>query len=210
MTTPLRERIAELEDELKQRDRRIADLKADLAKAEDLIVRQDGHVRSCIDEIDNWIQAFEMVQDEDGAWQWNGSFVQGDEWFKKYKDLQREWNKFVPDYNAIVTASPRNVGRPLEASDAQRQTVLKLHKDGMSLRGIAEETSLGLRTVRTIVDQRGRKDRTTRKYLERIKPDTARERQWIAKSRTRAALPKRIHAARKQGDELRQEAKGLK
>ena len=38
------------------------------------------------------------------------------------------WNRFVPDYNAIV--APRNVGRPLAASEAQVATVLKLHKAG--------------------------------------------------------------------------------
>jgi hypothetical protein len=35
--------------------------------------------------------------------------------------------------------------------------------------------------VRTIVDQGDRRDRTTRKYLERIKPDRERERAWLAK-----------------------------
>jgi hypothetical protein len=55
-----------------------------------------------------------------------------------------------------ATVRPRNVGRPLAASEAQCATVLKLHKAGTSLRAIAEETSLGLRTVRTIVDGRKR------------------------------------------------------
>jgi hypothetical protein len=46
------------------------------------------------------------------------------------------------------------------ASEAQ---VRKLHKGGMSLRGIVDETSLGLRTVRTIVEQSENRDRTSRK-----------------------------------------------
>jgi hypothetical protein len=37
----------------------------------------------------------------------------------------------------------------------------------------------------------------------------AREREWLAKARARAALPKKIHATRKMCDELRREAKGL-
>jgi hypothetical protein len=51
------------------------------------------------------------------------------------------------------------------------------------LRGIAEDTSLGLRTVRTVVNQRDGTDRTTIKRLERIDPDRARERRWQAKPR---------------------------
>jgi hypothetical protein len=77
----------------------------------------------------------------------------------------------------------------------------------MSLREIAEETNLGLQTVRTILDQHQRKDRTTTKYLERINPDRAAMKQWKAKKRMRDALPKRIHTLRQAGDELRKEAK---
>jgi hypothetical protein len=44
--------------------------------------------------------------------------------------------------------------------------------------------------VRTIVDQPDWRDRTSRKYLERIKPDVAAERTWLAKRRARNALPR--------------------
>ncbi len=53
-----------------------------------------------------------------------------------------------------------------------------MHKAGKSLREIAEETSLGLRTVRTIIAKGNGTDRTTIKHLERIAPDRARERAW--------------------------------
>jgi hypothetical protein len=46
--------------------------------------------------------------------------------------------------------------------------VLKLHRGGASLRAIAEETSLGLRTVRTIVEQKRGSDRTTKKHYGRL------------------------------------------
>jgi hypothetical protein len=69
--------------------------------------------------------------------------------------------------------------------------VLKLHKAGGSLRGIAEDTSLGLATVRTIVSQKNGTDRTTVKHLERIDPDRAAAARWRARKRTRDALPKR-------------------
>lgn len=45
--------------------------------------------------------------------------------------------------------------------------MLTLRSAGKSLRVIADETNLGLNTVRTIVDQANRRDRTTRKHLER-------------------------------------------
>ena len=107
----------------------------------------------------------------------------------------------------MVAPRRRNVGRPLAASDAQRQTVLKLRKAGQSLRAIAEETSLGLNTVRTIVDQR---DRTTIKHMERIRRDMGEERTWLSRKRTRDGLPRRINALQQQSTELQKEAKGLK
>jgi hypothetical protein len=63
------------------------------------------------------------------------------------------WNKLVPEYNAVV--APRDIGRPVAASDAQQTEVMVLHKAGKSLRWIAGATGLGLRTVRTIVDKAG-------------------------------------------------------
>jgi hypothetical protein len=204
----LRDRIAELEDELKQRDRRIRDLKADITKLEDLVTRQDEHVRDCADQIDRIIQGFDMVQGEDGAWVWRADFVNGNEWLYKYNALVKDWNRIIPDYNARV--APRNVGRPLAASEAQAARVRKLHKAGMSLRGIVEETNLGLRTVRTIIDRPDWRDRTSRKHLERIHPDKAAERSWLAKKQMRDALPKSITATRKTCEDLHAEAKGLK
>jgi hypothetical protein len=174
---------------------------------EDLVTRQAEHVQDCADQIDNWIQAFDMAQNEEGVWQWSNAYTGGKEWLGKYVDLVSDWNKFVGDYNATVR--PRNVGRPLAASEAQAQQVLKLHESGTSLRALADETSLGLRTIRTIIERRNKSDRTTRRYLERIKPDKERERAWLAKQRTRDALPQQIHATRKMCDELAKEAKGL-
>jgi Helix-turn-helix domain of resolvase len=72
---------------------------------------------------------------------------------------------FGQDFSCHTVVKPRNVGRPLAVSGAQAQQVLKMHKAGASLRGVAEETNLGLRTVRTIIEQGNRTERTTRKYL---------------------------------------------
>jgi hypothetical protein len=202
------DRIGELEDALKERDRRIAELRREVDEQRDLIARQDQHVRDASDMIESWIQAFAMERREDGTWMWKPSFVEGDEWFEKYAALLKDWNRLVPEFNAAILK--RNVGRPLAASDAQRADVLRRRKRGESLRAIADEMSLGLQTVRTIIDQGAGVDRTTHKHLERIDPDRARQRAWRAKSQSRKALPKKIAAWEKTADELRQEAKGLR
>jgi hypothetical protein len=79
----------------------------------------------------------------------------------------------------------------------------------MSLRAIAEETSLTLRTVRTIIGRAQGTDRTTMKHLARIDPDRARAASWKARKRTRDALPKQINESLKTGRELIKAAKGL-
>jgi lambda repressor-like predicted transcriptional regulator len=202
------DRIAELEDELKQRDTRIKELVADLDKAEALISQQRGWMEDRNALLDSWIEGFEMVQGEDGKWMWGPFIDRHNELVDKYNALVREWNWFADDYNAVVR--PRNVGRPLAASDAQRATVLALRKRGLSYRSIAEETNLGLRTVRTIVEQKEGRDRTTRKHLERIYPDRKRDAAWRARKRVRDGLPKRINETQKRGRELIQAAKGLR
>jgi hypothetical protein len=115
--------------------------------------------------------------------------------------------RFVGEYNATVRH--RNVGRPLAAGDGQIAAVLNLHKCGKSLRAIAEETNLGLSTVRTIIDQDGQRDRTTVKHLARIRRDMGEDWTWQSRKRTRTALPQRINAVLQQGAELSKEAKGL-
>ena len=78
----------------------------------------------------------------------------------------------------ILNAGLQDVGRPLAASDAQVATVLRLHKDGKSLRWIVDETSLSLRTVRTIVDRRNGTDRTTKARREKIEIDKFQRAHW--------------------------------
>ena len=109
-----------------------------------------------------------------------------------------------------VRLRTRNFGRPLQASDKQREDVLKLHREGMSLRDIAVEKNLGLRTVRTIVDKKDRKDRGTIQRLERIAgPDKLQAARERMEKKLRAALPKSITATREALVEAIKEAKGL-
>jgi hypothetical protein len=198
--------IADLEDELRQRDRRISELKGELESERDLTHQMTEQIQAYEDTIEAWKHCFEMVPNEEGVWQWSADYTCGVEWFEKYQALKAKWNKFVPEYNAAVRK--RNVGRPLAASDAQRVNVRRLHKAGSSLRHIADETNLGLATVRTIVGQINGTDRTTIKHLARIDPNRARARAWQAKLQQRNALPKRIHELQKSGARLLKEAKG--
>jgi hypothetical protein len=219
MAKPKPDRIAELEAELKQRDRRIADLKRDLDKERELTQRLDEHLRDAVDTFDTWKQAFEMEQNDKGEWVWDWSYAAGVEWCEKYNALLKEWNQMVSEYNALValvddrrlagTLAKREPGRPLAATAEQRAKVFELHDEGTSLRDIAAETKLGLQTVRTLIGKITGTDRTSRK-LARIAHDRARERQWRAKSQSRKALPKRIAAWQETAAELHKEVKGLK
>ncbi len=188
--TAPRDRIAELENELKQRDARIRELDTLVSEMREQVEDCNAHI------IKSWIEGFEMTLNTNNESEWNRSFIESDEWFEKYQEvllrkwdrsfieadewfekyqvLLRNWNRFVPEWNALVR--PRNVGRPLAASEAQVAEVLKLHKAGGSLRGIADDTSLGLATVRTIVGQKNGTDRTTVKHLELVKAAKGRSR----------------------------------
>jgi hypothetical protein len=131
------------------------------------------------------------------------------EWHDRYADLVKKWNAAVADFNAVYAAK-RSRGRPLQASEVQMATVRQLHADGRSLRGIADDTSLSLQTVRTIIDKHVLLDRGSRKILERIAPDHLREKLHRAKLSGRKALPKRIDAWLKTRTKLHQEAKGAR
>ncbi len=196
-------------EELEQRDRRIAELKAEIDEARAVISDLKDHLSDVGAMMEQWKEGFGMVLRDDGVWTWGQDFFTDEvmHWYEKHTALLREWNKFVGLYNASVGAG-RNVGRPLAASEAQCEQVRMLHSAGMSLREIVEETSLGLATVRTIVGKGVGTDRTTRKHLEKIgmAEDRARMRSWTTRKRTRDALPKRLHEIEKRGEALRKEA----
>ena len=130
-----------------------------------------------------------------------------DEMAEKYYALAQRWNKLIPKYNAIVAS--REIGRPLNASETQCAQVVKLRKAGSSLRDIADDTSLSLRTVRTILGRADRTDRTSIKRLQKVDPDRAALISSRARKRTRDALPKQITQLLAQGAALIKEAKGL-
>ena len=208
-TERLKRRIGELEDELKAANKRIGELKAEKDAEGKTISAMVERVKDAEDLIDRWIEAFDMTQNEQGDYDLAEYHKALDQTIDKNQDLRIRWNRFVGEYNAIVAPRHRNFGRPIAASPAQQDEVRKLRAAGHSLRDIAEEKNLSLRTVRTIVDKKTRTDRGTMSRLERILPDKFQAAKERLGKRMRASLPKGISATRKALDEVLKEAKGL-
>lgn len=202
------ETIADLRGQLREAERRHAELKTERDQARDLIERMREQIDDANAVIESWIEAFEMVLDDNGVWKWSPSFIEGDQWVEKYRALLRQWNAFVPRYNARV--NPKDIGRPLAATKEQEKEILKLHGRSMSLRAIAAEIGIGVQTVRTVVGRQSFTDRSSMKRLERLDPDRPSVIAWKARKRARDALPRRINAALEQGRALSKEAKGLR
>src|SRR5262249_38691905 len=141
-----------------------------------------------------------------GKWTFDPWIDAGVEARIAYNELVKKWNRNVALFNNTI--APRNVGRPLLASEAQVATVRKLHRSGKSLRAIQDETNLCFQTVRTILGKDAGTDRTTVRHLQRIDPVRFKEEPW--RERTRTALPKRINETLERGAELVKAAKGLR
>jgi hypothetical protein len=200
-------RIGELEDHIKRKDERIAELRDEVDELRDLITRLRDRSDEYDSNIEQWCEAFGMEITE-GGWTWKPFWDEHNKLIDDYDALVRQWNACVP----FLNKQQRNVGRPLAASEAQVEEVRRLRKAGRSLRGIVDDTSLGLPTVRTIVGQMNGKDRTAQKHrarLERIEIDRQQRTKWKRQRRTGNALPKRVNAYLKEGRELSKEARGL-
>jgi hypothetical protein len=190
-------------DQLRMRDREIAELRAERDQQTDLIRRFDEYEDDHRSTMEQWQQAFDMQLNDDGEWSWS-PFVD------RHNDLVDRWNALVKDWNRYARFTrAQDVGRPLAASDAQVQAVLKLRKASKSLRDIEIETGLSLRTVRTITGKADGSDRTTCKHRDRILLDKAGVAHEKAQRRTRAALPGQIARVIETGQALVKEAKGL-
>jgi hypothetical protein len=56
-----------------------------------------------------------MVLNDDGDYVWVAGLSEDyDKLLQEHVDLLREWNKFVPEYNAVI--KPRDIGRRPAAS----------------------------------------------------------------------------------------------
>lgn len=67
-----------------------------------------------------WIEAFDMTLDDDGAWVWREWVRQRHDPEDDHRALIARWNKLVPKYNATVAPKMRNFGCPVAASQVQR------------------------------------------------------------------------------------------
>jgi hypothetical protein len=204
-------RIRQLEDDLKAAERRAEEARRERDEAHKLVTRMQEQVKDANAIIERWIEAFNMRRDDGGRWSSEHIIDQYRELAEKYGELLKKWNTHVPRWNAHM--APRPVGRPVGASEAQIKTVISLHRKGVSIRGIADETSLGVRTVRTILGREDWTDRTSQKWLEKINYKPVRAALMTARSRKRtrdALLSKGIAETLKAGTELLKEAKGIK
>jgi hypothetical protein len=204
-------RIAELEDKLKEAERRLAETRIELDEAQDLTKRMEEHLKDAAGMIERWKESFEMELGDDGGWHFPPDHlsIRHAVLIEMHNALVKEWNRLVPDYNAAI--NPKPVGRPIAASDAQVKTVHKLRQRGLSIRAIVEETSLGMQTVRTIIDRDDKVDRATSRRLERLNAKELRAELMSARARkrTRDALPKAIEQTLAGGAALIKESKGL-
>jgi transposase len=148
--------------------------------------------------------SFGMQLTDDG-WTWKPFWSEYGDLVDRYNDLVKRWKRAVSTFNAGLL----EIGRPLAASDAQVAAVLRLHKHGKSLRTIADETFLSLRTVRTIVDRKNGTDRSTKARRQKIEIDKYQRARWKASKRTGDSLPKRVEKVIETGNALVTEAKGL-
>jgi hypothetical protein len=210
MTNPKRDpdRAGELEDALKSAELRLVEMRAERDEAHELVARMEDHVNDAKALIDSWKESFDMELRDDGQWHFEDGF--GDRYDKLLADygaLLKDWNKYVAAFNSNV--GQKSPGRPLNASEAQCIEVLKLRKRKISLRDIAEDTSLALSTVRTIIDRDAGTDRSTIKRLQRLDPQNARLIAAKARKRTRDALPERITRVSEDAVALLKEGKGL-
>jgi hypothetical protein len=185
-------RVGELEDKLKQRDRTILELRQEAEEAQALIAELREQVQDVGETLESWVEAFEMVIGDDGRYHWPGLHAEAASYIDAHRALVKQWNRMVPKYNAAI--APRELGRPLAASEAQQRKVLAMRKAGKSLRAIVTVTGLGLRTVRTIIGKADGTDRTARRTneLRKLELHAARMATYRARKRTRDALPKRI------------------
>ena len=161
--------------------------------------------------IERWREAFDMQLSDDDTWNWKDWSTRQEEIYAKYRALLAEWNWFVSEYNAAVAPKRRNIGRPLQAGPAQLTRVRELHAGGMSIRNIAWEANLSVRTVRSIQGQASGSDRATLARLERLAPETRAE---VIKQRREAndrrVVAKQVNGFMKTAAELRKRSKGLR
>jgi DNA repair exonuclease SbcCD ATPase subunit len=120
--------VGELQDELKRRNERIEELRQEIDEQRELIQRLSEHAEDYSQIIESWCEAFDMEMSDDGKWTWQPWVESYNKLVDNYSGLARNWNKYLP----LINREPRNVGRPIAASEAQIREVLARHRAGES------------------------------------------------------------------------------
>jgi chromosome segregation ATPase len=208
MTKPAPDRIMQLEDDLKIALQRVDEMREERDEANATVAKALEHLQEHREIMERWRMIFHMIEVSPGKWEW-----ETDHWLADYNRLFDENRRLVSEnYKLWCRIVPGDIGRPLAASEAQCEQVLKLRKEGTPLRLIVDETGLGLQTVRTIIGRETRSDRTTvkrkRKHMPEP-PDKAAVASHKASKRTFEALPRQVAKHLEAGAELIKAAKGL-
>jgi hypothetical protein len=186
-------RIAKLEHALKERGAHIKELTAERGARRALVAKISKQMENMNAAVDRWIEAFDKEVNEKGEYHWCPSLMQRyEKLVAESRRLLRDWNKFIPRCSGFAASTRHNIGRPLAASPTQRDDVLERRRAGHSLRAIAYETSLSLRTVRTITEKAGGVDRAILARLERVFPDRLAAAHERANKRLREGPPRPI------------------
>lgn len=191
---------------------RLDQVRGEKDEALELVAAMRENLQQTDEMLDSWIEVFEMTLDERGVWifdQQTGLMNEHIQLQDEHRKLIAEWNKFVPQYNAAV--EPKDKGRPLAASQAQAAKVKALRSAGQSLRTIAKEAGLSLRTVRTVLDNAEGKSRDDAKKAGLRRKEFARLRAAAFRARKRKldALPKELARLQKSSAQLGKTARGL-
>jgi len=201
-----KQRIADLERELRLRDERIRELKDEIDEGRELIRRMEEHANEHDEYLEHFITTFGLTLNDAGDWE-NGEFIkESRRLLDAYEDLRLRYNKLVGRFNRNI-AAVQPVGRPIAASEAQQAQIVKQHKAGKSARWIAEEMTLSRRTVTTVIGKLDGTDRTAAQRRQRLGLEP-KVKDWRPASMDR--LPKQATALFEKGAKLRKEAKGLR
>ena len=195
-------------DKLQRENRRLTEklreAEVDKVEAQALVARQQEWIEGYHAAIEAHDEAFQPQLDE-ATGKYVFEFGPRDA-FDRYDKLRRQTNWLVTQHQR----GKRERGRPLEASDSQIATVHKLRQEGKSLRGIALNTALGLKTVRTILAHHGKEAAAKEKHAEKLTREHGKIRaaNHRVRKRTYDALPGQTIELRKEGEALIAAGKG--
>ena len=186
------------------------DLKERNEDLEEMLDEQREYVADAWQAIENYSSFLLEPADQEGLVQSRlGTIID------EYNSLADEYNKLLRKHHRLVSDWNRRLippvpGRPIQASDDQQEAVRKLRKSGRSLRGIALDTGLSFKTVRTIAAHMERKsakvkrDRLNReRLLGKLRQADAR-----ARKRAKDGLVAESQRLLKDGERLRKAAEG--